>query len=97
MAPGAEDAGVAAEYLVSGIAGDTGEGVVDLDNVAIGIGDNDTFTGVAEYACCELELCVGLTPDIQTIQKGIEPAREIADLVIAARRQRQQFGIGQVA
>ena len=59
MAPGTEHAVVATKRLLARVTGDPGKGLVDLHDVAIGIGDHDPLAGMREHAGGELQLDVG--------------------------------------
>lgn len=50
MAARLEEAWVAAEHLLAVIAGQHAEGIVDLDDAGVGIGDKNALVGVFEDA-----------------------------------------------
>ena len=59
LATGAEDARRLPDDLFARVAGNTREGVVDLDDRAIGGGDHDPFARMGEHAGGELQLLLG--------------------------------------
>ena len=59
LPPGTQDTGCLADRFLAAEPGDAGERIVDLHDVAPGIGDDDAFHGVREHACRQLERLFG--------------------------------------
>ena len=50
LTAGVEQVGLAPDRLLTGVAGDAGEGFVDVDDGGVGAGDQDALTGMGEHA-----------------------------------------------
>ncbi len=59
VAVGLEQRWIARQHLFAGVAGEGREGRVDVQDAALGIGDDDPFLGVLEYARRQPELLLG--------------------------------------
>ena len=60
LAPGAEQARVAAKGLVTAVAGDLAEGIVDINDGALRVRDHDAFAGMGEHAGSQMKLFLSL-------------------------------------
>ena len=60
LATGVQEARVAAQSLVAGVACDAGEGAIDIEDGAVASSNQDAFGGVSKYAGGKLEPLFGL-------------------------------------
>ena len=60
LAAGVKEARIAPERFFAAVAGDAREGLVDVDDLTIGVGDHDAFACVGKDARRQLELVFGL-------------------------------------